>query len=105
MSCLGKIFKSIVSFIVLLIIIKIFMPILQVVVNVFTFFYSNKYLMVIGFIIFIAFKIYMYRQRRIAKDLYFQSEEFLAIKSEVDSLVVEHNAVAEYCLLYTSRCV
>jgi len=38
----------------------------------------------------------MYRQRRIAKDLYFQSEEFLAIKSEVDSLVVEHNAVGEY---------
>ena len=96
MSCLGKIFKSTVSFIVLLIIIKIFMPILQLAADIFVFFYSNKYLVAIGGVIFIAFKIYMYRQRRIAKDFYFQSEEFLAIKSEVDSLVVEHNAVAEY---------
>lgn len=92
----GKIFKFTVSLMIFLVVIKISIPFLQLVADIFVFFYSNKYLIGIGFIIFIAFKIYMYRQRRIAKDLYFQSEEFLAIKSEVDSLVVEHNAVAEY---------
>lgn len=92
----GKIFKFTVSLMIFLVVIKISIPFLQLVADIFVFFYSNKYLIVIGFIIFIAFSVYMYRRERIAKDLYFQSEEFLAIKSEVDSLVVEHNAVAEY---------